>query len=308
MPLEVHVHERAELHEPGVDRAQRARVARRDDRDQVALEPLDRLRGRERVDRGRADPAVDRAGHQGQAARHRRVAVLGHQRGGGERRDARLADRHQVRARPHRLEEGHDVLDVLVEAEPPGGERHVARVVPVGDEDVVVGEHRLNGVAQQGREVPRHGREQEHARLHRLDVLPEVQQRPERRAMEDLLAHRDVLAADPGRGDVEGGALVGQVGEREHLDRGGGPAHRQPVVERLAHLLEGRQRRRGRRPGRPHQVRVRLKGLVEHRGSSLVRGSLDRTRKARASLRLARPLRRSRSKNPGRNAPWAGRP
>ena len=40
---------------------------------------------------------------------------------------------------PMHAEEVDQVLDVLVEAEAAGGERHVARVVPVGDVDVVVG-------------------------------------------------------------------------------------------------------------------------------------------------------------------------
>ena len=51
----------------------------------------------------------------------------------------------------------------------PARERHVARVVPVGDVDVVVGQHRAHGVAQQRREVARHRRDDQHARLRRVE-------------------------------------------------------------------------------------------------------------------------------------------
>ena len=68
-------------------------------------------------------------------------------------------------ARPDRLEEADEVLDVLVEAEAAVLERHIARVVPVGDVDVVVGQHRAHGAAQQRREMARQRRHQEHAWL-----------------------------------------------------------------------------------------------------------------------------------------------
>ena len=93
---------------------------------------------------------------------------------------------------PDRVEELDEVLDVLVEPEPAGRQRHVARVVPVGDVDVVVGEHRAHGVAQQRGEMAGHRRDEEHARLCGRDVLPEVQQGCERRRVRDLFADRDV--------------------------------------------------------------------------------------------------------------------
>ncbi len=56
-----------------------------------------------------------------------------------------------------RLQELHQVGDVVVEAEPAGAERHVAGIVPVGDVDVVVGEQRAHRAAQERAEMPDRG-------------------------------------------------------------------------------------------------------------------------------------------------------
>ena len=122
------------------------------------------------------------------------MAAVSHDGDGGEHGDAGLAHRDDVRFGAHRLEEADDVGDVVVEAEGPGGERHVAGVVPVGQVHVVLGEHGADGAAQERGEVPRHGGDQEHARLVAGDVLPEAQQRREGRAVRDLLANGHVAA------------------------------------------------------------------------------------------------------------------
>ena len=80
-------------------------------------------------------------GHQREAVRLRRVAVLGHERDRGERGDAGLAHREEMRPRPEHLEKADHVIDELVEAEAALAQRHVARIVPVGDVDVVVRQH-----------------------------------------------------------------------------------------------------------------------------------------------------------------------
>jgi hypothetical protein len=68
-------------------------------------------------------------------------------------------------AGPQRREEVDQVRGVLVEPEAALGRRHVAHVVPVGDVDVVVDEQGAHRVAQQGREVARHRRDDEHLGL-----------------------------------------------------------------------------------------------------------------------------------------------
>ena len=89
------------------------------------------------------------------AARLRGIAGLRHHRGGDEHGDTRLAHRHDVRARPDRLQETDQVRDIVVEAEPAVHERDVAHVVPIGDVDVVLRQHRARGRAQQCGEMAR---------------------------------------------------------------------------------------------------------------------------------------------------------
>ena len=58
-----------------------------------------------------------------------------------------------------------DVIDIVVKVERAIGQRHVACVFPVGDIDLVVFQHGLDGVAQQGRVVARQRRYDQHRRL-----------------------------------------------------------------------------------------------------------------------------------------------
>ncbi len=225
--VHVHRHEGGELDEARIDAPRAAGVAQRHARDEVVLEPLDRPAGRELVDLGRVLARVDRAGHQRQADRLRRVAVLRHQRRRGERGDGGLADREQVRARPHRLQELDQLEHVLVEAEAARGERHVARVVPVGDVDVVVGEQRAHRGAQQRREVPRQRRDDEHARRRGRAFLAKAQQRAERPLEDDLLLHRVLAVRRLDAPDAERGPRVAQPGEGDEL------AHRGELGERI---------------------------------------------------------------------------
>ena len=145
------------------------------------------------------------------------MRVFRHDRDRGERRDARLADRHEVRTRPHDAEKVDDVTDIFVQTEPAGGERHLARVVPVGDVDVVVDQHRLHGVAQERGEVARHRRDDQHARSRVRHVLPEPQQRSERRRMDGFLVDRDVDFAHLDAVDAKRRPAMGQRREQEHF-------------------------------------------------------------------------------------------
>ncbi len=122
-----------------------------------------------------------------------------------------------MRARPDHFEKPDQVLDIVVEAEAAGRERRVARIVPVGDVDVVLGQHRLDGVAQQRREVAGQRRDEQHARLRAGDILGEMQQRAERRDVRRLLAHRQFLVADRDGVDAVGRAHMGQSRARDQL-------------------------------------------------------------------------------------------
>ena len=72
------------------------------------------------------------------------MAVGVHQRGRGIAGHRWLAHRQHVRARADRFEKGDKIVDIVVEVEKPLGQRHIARVAPVGDVDVVVWQHFLH--------------------------------------------------------------------------------------------------------------------------------------------------------------------
>ena len=159
MALEVHAHECRNLHEARIDFASSALVAEGDFSDQVMLKPSYRPLNGQLVDFGRVDARIDRPRHQGHAAGLRFITVFRHQRDGSEDGDAGLADGDDVRSCPHHLQELNQVVNEGAEIEAALGEGHIANVMPVGDIDVVVGQHRFDRRAQQCREMTRHRRD-----------------------------------------------------------------------------------------------------------------------------------------------------
>ena len=79
MPLQVHVHERGQLQETGIDLALATSVTAGNGADQVFFKPVDRLAFGQMVDRGWIDAGIDRTGHQRHAGGLRRMAFRGHQ-------------------------------------------------------------------------------------------------------------------------------------------------------------------------------------------------------------------------------------
>ena len=143
-----------------------------------------------------------------------------------------------MRARPHDLEEADQVADIFVEAEAAVLGRNVARIVPVGDVDVMFGEHGAHGGAQQRGEMAGQRRDQQHARLRLVDVLLEMQQRAERRHVGRFLGHRHLAVAHHDAVDAVRRPLMGEPGARDQLIGGGEIAERRRprrAVEPLAH-------------------------------------------------------------------------
>ena len=140
-----------------------------------------------------------------------------------------------------------DVVDVVIEPEFAGLARDHARIDPVGDVHLVVGEQGAHGVAQQGRVVAGERRDHEHdgVVLHRLDAGRfvaeplETQQIAERLGQCDLLQHRGVLTVRPDLRDAELGLLV-------------------VLADPIDQLAIGRE------PRRTGQVREPASGLAEH--------------------------------------------
>ena len=263
VPVEVHCQEARELQKARIDPPPKARVRPWHTHDRVALEACEWRLLREFVGLLGVAGGVDRRPHQDERRRTCRVAVLGHQAGGGHHRDAGLADgqdrdplghdprcrrpgrpgirfrrTRRRRTRPGRicrdeLQHLDQVVGVVVEVEAPRSEGHIACVRPVGDEDVVLGQHRLDRAAQQRGVVPRHRRHDEDLRVADAgcgEHAAEMQETAEWLGPDHLLEDRCVDAVDQGRGEAELrlGVASGRVQEDFQGGRGVGWAGRTP--------------------------------------------------------------------------------
>ena len=210
--FEVHGHEAGQLHEARIHRAHEARMRERHGRDDVLLKPVERARSREIVDLGRVAPRIDRPAHQRQRGRLQRIVARRHDGGCRQHRHGRLANRHEVRVLADELRELDDVVDVIVEIETADGDRHVARVVPVGDVDIVLGQHGLNRAAQQRGVVARHRRDDQHLRVVAFAadgfIASEVNEIAERFDEHDLFVDRHGDAGDLRRLQAEFGFAI----------------------------------------------------------------------------------------------------
>ena len=270
MAVEIHADEAVELQEARIDVAHEAGIRKRHLGDDVAAEPVDAALFGERIDGGRIDPRIDRSAHQDHGGRHIGIVVRLHERDRGHDRHRRLADRDHMGVAAERVQDRDQVVDVIVEIEASFRQRHHARIDPVGDVDVVVGQKRLDRAAQQRCVMARHRRDDQQPRLrpfrtvleHALE-MDELAERPlpDRRDM-----HRHALAADQRRGDAPFRPAVAarraleqfasrsdrfsERGEGQRIDRvleeqprGVGPRPRR-IERRMAHLVEPVQRRR----------------------------------------------------------------
>jgi hypothetical protein len=130
--------------------------------------------------------------------------------------------------------------------------------VPIGDVDVVLGEQHFDGVAQERGEMARHRRDQEHARLHLLDVLPEVQKRAEGGDEGCLFGDGDLFVADRDAVHLVARAVMRQPEARDHLQGGDRvPAH-ELAGKVLPRALQHVERRVGEEPQRRHHIVARL--------------------------------------------------
>ena len=222
----------ASCRKPGIDAAEGAGIARRHGGDDRPLEPVERVRLGKAVDRGRVDPGVDRPAHQDHRGGLARIVRGRHQRHRRQHRHRGLAHRHDVDARPQKPGKADHQLDKVVEIEPSVKQRNVARVGPVGQVDVVIGQQGFDGAAQQGREMPGQRRHDQHRRLVARRILAEMQQVAERMRGDDLFADRDFLAVDRYRLDAEIRPLMRHAGVGQQLHRRGGAAHARHVADR----------------------------------------------------------------------------
>ena len=117
------------------------------------------------------------------------------------------------------------MLDVFVETESAMRRRDVPHIVPIGNVDVVLGQHGTHGAAQKSREMTGKRGDQKDPRLGKVAVLAEVQQRPKRGREHGTLAHGHLAVADRHAIDAKCRAVMGQSGSGNELVCGCEIAH-----------------------------------------------------------------------------------
>ena len=267
--LRVHAHEGGDLQEARVDAPAGAGKRFRHDSNQVLPKPLDRFGCRQFVDLRRRNPRVDRSRHQRQACGLVRVVVFRHQSHGRKRGDGGLANRHDMRLRPHELDEVDEVLDEFVDAENAGVERYVAGIAPVGDIDVVIAQQGLDRAAQERGEMAGHGGDKQHARLVLGVLAREAQQVAKGRRQHGFFhdVHDDAVELRQLR-DAEFRTLMGEARETDefvvglHATKWRDEARRSPLAQQA---LAGQ----GRPPNSIAYLRIIVVGII-HRAIAFV--------------------------------------
>ena len=175
--LGIHGHEGGELEEARIDHPPHAAVFEADalDRDFGQLghvHPLAEI-GDVRWRGIGIDGAADQGEGEGLGG-----GILGREMGGGgERQRHRLADGDHMGIGAEVAHEIGKVEGVILDVEASFAHRDVARVVPIGDPELAIGQQALHGRAQQGGVMARHGGDQQHpARLLGAALHPEADQ------------------------------------------------------------------------------------------------------------------------------------
>ena len=280
MAVRVHGHKASVLQKARVDAATGAREVGRHAVNDVVLEPLKALVHRQVVDGGGRVARIDGAAHHGHAQR-RGLATAGHQRHRGQHRHGGLAHAHHMAVAVQALQVADELLhivDVVVQVELAVFQRHQARVLPVGDVDLVVLQHGAHGVAQQRGVVARQRRHDQHHRLvlqageggRIVGKALEAAQLAKRFVDLDALVNRNVHALDLHRADAKFGldvVLAQAVQQRVAGRHALGQRRLRHRVQRVAVELGCGLRQVGKRL---HDGALGFVELVEHRVNFLV--------------------------------------
>ena len=167
MAVWVHGHETGVLQKPRINTATLARKITGNREDHIFFKPLIRLGGGQCVDCRGGLAGINRAAHHDHR-QGRGLATRSHQGDGCKHRHGGLAHADDVAVAIFALQvadEFLDVIDIVVKVERAIGQRYVACVFPVGDVDLVVFQHGLDGVAQQGGVMARQRRYDQYCRL-----------------------------------------------------------------------------------------------------------------------------------------------
>ena len=151
VPVRVHGHKACVLQKAGVNAAAGAREVARHAKNDVVFKPAVALVHGQVVDRRRGLACVDGSAHHGHA-QGRCFAPAGHQGNSGQHGHRGLADADDVAVAVSALQVTDELLhvvDIVVQVEFAFRQGNDAGIFPVGDVDLVVFEHGLDGVAQQ---------------------------------------------------------------------------------------------------------------------------------------------------------------
>ena len=266
VPVEVHGHEAGQLQEARIDLPSPTRARPGHVGDDVAAEPIGAALLGKRVDHRAVGARVDGTAGQHERQRYGGIVFRLHQRRGGQHRHGRLAHGKHMHVAAEEAEHADHGVDVVVEIEAAGDLRHVARVLPVRDVNLMLGQERLDGAAQERGKVARHGCDQQQPRVLRgeggIDVALEMEKATEGRLPHYLFAYLHRLAVDPGAGDTEIRFVVAPRGALEHL-AGGDRASPHGRVGQWVEGIEEQAARAGRRPGRSESSLTKLIPMVE---------------------------------------------
>jgi len=130
--------EAVELEKAGIDVAHEPRIRKRHLGDDVGAEPVDAALFGKHVHGGRIDPRIDRSSHQSHGDRHTGIFVHFHQRDRRQHGDGRLAYGHDVRIAAKRVQNGNQIIDVIVQIERSVSHRDHSGIRPFGDVDVMI--------------------------------------------------------------------------------------------------------------------------------------------------------------------------
>ena len=121
------------------------------------------------------------------------------------------------------------MFDIFIETEAPGFNRHIARIMPVRNVDIMILQQRFRRVAQQGGKMARHGRDEQNLGLRAIRILLEMDQAGERRCQDGLIRDANELVADRDVVDHISGAFMGGARIAEHIERRGHVAQHDAV-------------------------------------------------------------------------------
>ena len=270
----VHGHEAGKLQEARIHATAFTRIAGRHAVDHVVLEPLDAALHGQVVHGGRRFAGIDRTAHHGHGGRCL-LAARSHQGDGRQHRHRRLAHAHHMAFAVFLLQVADEflhVVDVVVEVEAAFGQRHLARVLPVGDVDLVVFQHGADGVTQQGGVVAgergndQYDRVAQHLfqRFGIVGIALETAQLAEGLVDLDALMDGDWDAIHFYRFDLEAGLFIVLGQTVQQVVASGHAVGARGVAERKHGIGEHAGRRQGEFRERFHQRALCLVDLVKH--------------------------------------------